>query len=185
MANVLAVHPKVELETSARQNMVIARDKKSGEIVGIVMGMGDYLKGDKVEKVGPDRQSIADVAEPGPFAPETVFDEGGRLTVGKGTDREVSLIVTGTKDAGYSLINTGGGGNYPTYPSMAEAKAAAREILAHAHGRDNKKQPIFLPTGTKAEPLGGSAKDHADYYSALKAKAKHPPISKTTIETVS
>ena len=32
MANVLAVHPKVELETSARQNMVIARDKKSGEI---------------------------------------------------------------------------------------------------------------------------------------------------------
>lgn len=191
VAAVTSLYPKADWELQDT-GMLIAR--QDGEIVGLVMGMGDVVKpSDKhyaeVKKGGP--RSLADRMQPGPYSSGDVMDEGGRFVVGHGTPDELTVRITGSAKSGYSL--SGGNVAFPAYATVGEAKKAAREILSYVHGKDDDGTFIFKPRSEGDSPvesnsvaressLSPEAKRHRDYYANLREKAKSKPVRKEKIE---
>ncbi len=187
---VTSLYPKADWELQDT-GMLIAR--QDGEIVGLVMGMGDVVKpSDRhYAEVKGKRRTLADRMQPGPYSSTDVMDEGGRFVVGRGTPDELAVRITGSAKAGYSLA--GGNVAFPAYETVSEAKNAAKEILSYVHGKDDDGTFIFKPRDesdphtesnsvARESSLSPEAKRHRDYYANLREKAKGKPVRKEKIE---
>ena len=113
------------------------------------------------------RSTLADSLTPGPYGPQDVEQDFRGFSAGRGESAvKLSMTSSGKKDDKTFHLSDGTT-DYGVYGSETDARRAAKEILSHAHGMDEKGGLIFKPKGAAATELGGSEKQRKDFYSRL------------------
>lgn len=164
VANILKLYPQAKPFVPHGNKAVLF--KQDGEVVGLVMPFGGHD-----EKKAPDinpgkRFSLPDVLEKGPYNPEDATETHNGFQVGSGDDA-MTVKVTGNPKAGFNIPDY----SDTTYPTRALATKAAKELLAHAHGKDEGGNLVFKPKGQKTE-LAGPEKQRYELYKELGERVK-------------
>ena len=178
VANVKSLYPDVTIKVSGEDKPVMFYSK--GKPVGLVMPLAGGKDDDKAEVGGESRLTLPDAFEPGPYTADDVEDFGTVARVGRGKHMAEIRLNEG-RDGGYTLAHGRpgskySGGNYTSeeitpqrFANRTQALAAAKELLAHAHGMDDANHLIFKPKGQKTE-LGSEEKKRIDHYAKLRER---------------
>lgn len=173
VANILGLYPDAQIMASGGNTPVVFVSK--GEPVGLVMPLSSGEKDEKrVDYAKHGRPTMGDVFAPGPYSADHIEEIGDSVVAGRG-EHSMRLRVNGRKNGGYT-ISTGFGptGNVTDreYATRAEAVAAAKDVLAHAHGTDENGKLVFKRKGESATPLHPEEQARLDYYGDIREKVK-------------